>query len=78
MKKVYFAGSIRGGRVDADLYKRMIEHMQKTPVEDVIARYANVKGSKDFIASPGVHRAGSGSAGGAEDAECLRIRHQAF
>lgn len=29
MKKVYFAGSIRGGRVDADLYRRMIEHMQK-------------------------------------------------
>ncbi len=24
MKKVYFAGSIRGGRVDAELYKRMI------------------------------------------------------
>ena len=32
MKKVYFAGSIRGGRVDADLYKRMIEHMQKTAI----------------------------------------------
>lgn len=32
MKKVYFAGSIRGGRVDADLYRRMIEHMQKTCV----------------------------------------------
>ena len=30
MKKIYFAGSIRGGRVDADLYKRMIEYMQKT------------------------------------------------
>ena len=30
MKKIYFAGSIRGGRVDADLYRRMIEHMQKT------------------------------------------------
>lgn len=32
MKKVYFAGSIRGGRTDADLYKRIIEHMQKTAV----------------------------------------------
>lgn len=32
MKKVYFAGSIRGGRVDAGLYKRMIEHMQKTAI----------------------------------------------
>ena len=29
-KKVYFAGSIRGGRVDADLYKRIINHIQKT------------------------------------------------
>ena len=32
MKKVYFAGSIRGGRVDADLYRRIIEYMQKTCV----------------------------------------------
>ena len=30
MKKIYFAGSIRGGRVDADLYRRIIKHMQKT------------------------------------------------
>lgn len=30
MKKIYFAGSIRGGRVDADMYRRMIEYMQKT------------------------------------------------
>ncbi|MBQ7771803.1 MAG: nucleoside 2-deoxyribosyltransferase [Bacteroidales bacterium] len=30
MMKIYFAGSIRGGRVDADLYRRMIEYMQKT------------------------------------------------
>lgn len=30
MKKIYFAGSIRGGRVDAELYKRIITHMQKT------------------------------------------------
>ena len=29
MKKIYFAGSIRGGRVDADLYRRMIEFMQE-------------------------------------------------
>lgn len=27
-KKVYFAGSIRGGRQDADLYKRIIEYIQ--------------------------------------------------
>ena len=30
MKKVYFAGSIRGGRVDADLYHRIIEYVQRT------------------------------------------------
>ena len=28
--KIYFAGSIRGGRIDADLYRRIIEYMQKT------------------------------------------------
>lgn len=28
-KKVYFAGSIRGGRVDAALYKRIISYIQK-------------------------------------------------
>lgn len=32
MKKIYFAGSIRGGRVDADLYRRMIEFMQESNV----------------------------------------------
>jgi hypothetical protein len=30
MKKVYFAGSIRGGRVDAALYHRIIEYVQRT------------------------------------------------
>lgn len=30
MTKIYFAGSIRGGRVDADLYRRLIEYMQKS------------------------------------------------
>ena len=29
MKKIYFAGSIRGGRVDAELYKRIIGHVQQ-------------------------------------------------
>ena len=29
MKKVYFAGSIRGGRQDADMYKRIIEYIQR-------------------------------------------------
>ena len=32
MKKIYFAGSIRGGRVDSDLYRRMIGYMQQTSV----------------------------------------------
>lgn len=30
MKKVYFAGSIRGGRIDAALYQRLIEYMKRT------------------------------------------------
>lgn len=29
MKKVYFAGSIRGGRADAELYKRVIEYIKR-------------------------------------------------
>ena len=29
MKKIYFAGSIRGGRIDAELYGRLIRYMQK-------------------------------------------------
>ena len=28
-KKVYFAGSIRGGRINAGLYKRIIEYIQR-------------------------------------------------
>ena len=31
-KKIYFAGSIRGGRDFADLYRKMIEHMQMTDI----------------------------------------------
>lgn len=31
-QKIYFAGSIRGGRIDADLYNRMITYMQKTDI----------------------------------------------
>lgn len=30
MKKIYFAGSIRGGRTDARLYERLIRYIQKT------------------------------------------------
>lgn len=29
MKKIYFAGSIRGGRTDAELYKRIINYIQQ-------------------------------------------------
>ena len=29
-KKVYFAGSIRGGREDADVYKRIIDYINRT------------------------------------------------
>lgn len=32
MKKIYFAGSIRGGRIDAELYARLISYMQKNAV----------------------------------------------
>lgn len=30
MKKIYFAGSIRGGRIDASLYGRLIKYIQRT------------------------------------------------
>lgn len=30
--KVYFAGSIRGGRADAELYRQLIAHIKKTAV----------------------------------------------
>lgn len=32
MNKIYFAGSIRGGRADAELYRQMIEYIQKTDI----------------------------------------------
>ena len=32
MKKIYFAGSIRGGRIDASLYSRIIGYMQKNDI----------------------------------------------
>lgn len=31
-KKIYFAGSIRGGRIDAELYGRIIRYIQKSAV----------------------------------------------
>ena len=30
--KVYFAGSIRGGRTDAELYSRIISYIKKTDI----------------------------------------------
>ena len=52
MKKIYFAGSIRGGRVDAELYERIIKHMQKTAsvlTEHVGSPHLNIleQGKKD-------------------------------
>lgn len=32
MKKVYFAGSIRGGRADAELYRKIISYIQRSDV----------------------------------------------
>ena len=32
MKKIYFAGSIRGGRADEALYRQIIDHIQKTDI----------------------------------------------
>ena len=31
-KKIYFAGSIRGGRVDAELYNRIITYIQRSDI----------------------------------------------
>ena len=31
-KKIYFAGSIRGGRVDAAIYQQIIEHIKETDI----------------------------------------------
>lgn len=36
-KKVYFAGSIRGGRADAGLYRRIIDYIQET--DDVLTEH---------------------------------------
>ena len=44
MRKIYFAGSIRGGRADAKLYHDLIQEMQKTDIvltEHVIKFHTN-------------------------------------
>ena len=35
MLKIYFAGSIRGGRTDAELYRRMIEYLKKDKKQEL-------------------------------------------
>lgn len=37
MSKIYFAGSIRGGRADAELYKKMINYLQES--DDVLTEH---------------------------------------
>ena len=44
-KKIYFAGSIRGGRVDAGLYNRINTYIQKTDV--VLTEYVGVLNLKE-------------------------------
>ena len=51
-KKIYFAGSIRGGRIDAELYGRIIRYMQKSAVvltEDIGSPHLNLmeQGKRD-------------------------------
>ena len=53
MKKIYFAGSIRGGRIDADLYARIIGYMQNYSVvltEHIGSPHLNLmeQGKKDI------------------------------
>lgn len=44
-KKVYFAGSIRGGRADAGLYNRIITYIQRTDV--VLTEHVGVLNLKE-------------------------------
>ena len=53
MKKIYFAGSIRGGRINAELYGRIIRYMQqnaKVLTEHVGSPHLNLmeQGKKDI------------------------------
>ena len=41
-KKVYFAGSIRGGRVDAALYQRLIQYMKQQGAEVLTEHVGNL------------------------------------
>ena len=46
MKKVYFAGSIRGGRDDAEHYKRIIDFMMKLGGWTVLTEHLGLKSLK--------------------------------
>jgi hypothetical protein len=45
-KKIYFAGSIRGGRVDAALYQRIIQYINKT---DVVLKQKKVRRDRCLV-----------------------------
>ncbi len=50
-KNVYFAGSIRGGRVDAELYKRMIAYIKRE--NTVLTEHVGDLGLSLFEGEPG-------------------------
>lgn len=54
-KKIYFAGSIRGGRADAELYRRMIAFMQQT--DTVLTEHIGNPESNHLERTPGSDRA---------------------
>lgn len=54
-KKVYFAGSIRGGRTDAELYKRMIDFIKRT--DDVLTEHVGDLSLNAFEGEPDRDRA---------------------
>lgn len=45
-KKIYFAGSIRGGRVDAALYQRIIQYINRT---DVVLKQKKVRRDRCLV-----------------------------
>lgn len=53
-QKVYFAGSITGGRDDADLYRAIIRHIQKTDrvlTEHVGSTALSAEGQTEYLPS---------------------------
>lgn len=47
-KKIYFAGSIRGGRVDAALYQRIIQYINRT---DVVLKQKKVRRDRCLVSA---------------------------